>query len=206
MSEEKNVHEEVHEEELEANESDDESTTDEAESGEATEVEDDDAVSDEDDSGDTGDGGEADDTHARRERAQAQIDRLKEENRTLKDRLKEGDKKGETVASNSELVERTYLSAYGYKDKDVQNEVIRLARKFDMSVDQALDDADIKSRADALIKQKQAAQSVSKGTGGASSKKKGLNYHLSYFKKHGDFAPDASPDMIAKVSDELAKE
>lgn len=202
MEDEKNVQEE----ELETNDEDDESATDESESGEAPEVEDGTDLSDDDgeDADNDGDNETSEDRQARKDRAEAQINRLKEENRQLKTKLKESGEKGE-IGANSDLVERTYLSANGYKDRAVQDEVMRLAKKFDMSVDEAMQDADIKERADKLVKAKEAERSISKGTGGSSVKTKGVSYYLAYFKQHGDFPANTSAEMISKVTDELAK-
>ena len=190
------------EEELLDNEPEDEPGTDEDESGEESEEQDSDDLSEDDDGDDSGEEGNS--REARKARRDAQIDRLKEENRKLKESIKESGSEKSGLANNSELIERTYLSANGIVDKDVQNEVIRLANKFGMSVDEAMDDADIKLRADSLIKQKKAKQSVAKGTGGSAQKTRGVNWHTAYFEKNGDFAPGATQGMIAKVTDALA--
>ena len=199
MIEETNVEVEV-EEELEVNDEQDESRTDEEESGEESEVE---AGSDAESDGESE---ERDIRGERQERAKAQIDRLKAEKAKLKEeneRLKEGGQ--ESVGTNSELVERTFLAANGIKDRDVQDEVIRLAHKFDVPVDEAMDDADIAGRAETLIKKKAAARTVAKGTGGAGTKAKGVNYYVTYFEKHGDFPDGLSSEMISKVTDKLAE-
>ena len=177
--------------------------TTEDESGEESEEQDSDDLS-EDDGGDE-DTDSGNDREARKARRDAQIDRLKEENRKLKEQAKENGSKEEGVATNSELVERTFLSANGIKDREVQDEVMRLAKKFDIPVDEAMDDSDIKVRAEALIKKKAATKSVAQGTGGAAARTKGVAWHKAYFEKHGDFAAGAKNEMIAKVTEALAK-
>lgn len=197
--------EEQKEEELEVNEPENEPGANETEGDEEPEVEDSSDVSD-DDGGTDGDetGGDGEATEERKRRATAQIDRLKKENEQLKEKLKEGGK--ESVTSNPELVERTYLAANGIKERTVQDEVMRLAKKFEMSVDDAMQDADIKERADKLTKNLIAQRSISNGTGGASMKKKGESYYLAHFKRTGDFPEGTPQQMIAKVTDMLAEE
>jgi hypothetical protein len=183
--------------------------TTEEESGEESEVEDSSDLS-EDDGTDEG-GIEADPQTESQKRAKTQIDRLKAEKAKLKaenERLKKGSSQegGEVVATNSELIERTYLAANGIKDREVQDEVMRLAHKFDVPVDAAMDDTDIRARAETLIKKKKATQAVAKGTGGAGAKTKGVDYYTAYFTKNGDFPAGIPNEMIAKVTDKLAKQ
>ena len=167
-------------EELVDNEILDELEADEDESGEESEEQ-----ASEDVSGDDGEGDDSEEEgntrEARQDRAKSQIDRLKKENRELKAKAKEQGSDKEVVPTNSELVERTYLAANGIKDREVQDEIMRLATKFDIPVDEAMDDADISSRAEALLKKKAAAKSVTKATGGAASRTKGVAYHTAYF-------------------------
>ena len=204
MSEE-NQNVEGTEEELVDNEILDELSANEEESGEESEVEDGEDVSADDDGGDSEEEAEGNSRGAREKRRDSQIDRLKEENRKLKAEAKESGSEKEGIVTNSELVERTFLAANGIKDREVQDEVIRLAHKFDIPVDEAMDDSDIKVRAEALIKKKAASRSVAKSTGGAAARTKGVAYHTAYFEKHGDFAPGATNEMISKVTDVLAK-
>jgi len=147
------------------------------------------------------------------ERRNHQIDRLKKEKADLKkenERLKQGGEKGQeggsSLATNTELMERTFLAANGYKDKDVQNEVLRLAHKFDVPVNEALEDKDITSRAESILKRKTAQNSIARGTGGAAKKGKDAGYVASYFKKHGDFPEGTSNSLISKATDILAKD
>lgn len=197
LNEEQENFDSTNEEELVDNEAEDESGTDteEAEAEHESEAE---AVSDDGDD-------------ERTQRAKAQRDRLAQEIKDLKaekNRLKseESNQENSQVATNSELVERTYLSANGITDKDAQNEVIRLAKKFDMSVDKALDDTDIKQRAESIVKKKAAQKQLAGGTGGASTSKKTPQYYADYVRKHGDFPAGTPNDMIARATDILAKE
>lgn len=191
----------TNDEELVDNEANDEFTgTAEEESSEEPEIE-----NSSDADGDDGNDERTARAKAQRERLAEEIKQLKAEKAKLKEGSKENNSKESQLATNSELVERTYLAANGIKDKDVQNEVMRLAKKFDISVDQALDDTDINQRANALIKKKQAAQAVAKSTGGTATGKKTPSYYADYFKKNGDFPSGTSSDMIAKATDILAK-
>ena len=184
--------------ELEDNNTDNESRTDDEESSEESEVEDGDNSEDSDSV-----------TFTREELAKRDKEIRKSQDERWKSRLKEGGKESDSkegkVVSNSELVERTYLAANGYKDKDVQNEIMRLAKKFDMQVNDALDDFDIKQRADSLMKKKEAAKAVAKSTGGATSSKKTPQNVADYFREKGDFPSYATQEMIAKATDILAK-
>lgn len=152
------------------------------------------------------DGDESDEA---KDRAESQIDRLKREKAELKEKLdKAGEGKDEGGKEfSSELVERTYLASNGIKDREAQEEVMRLAKKFDMQVDEALEDSDIKSRADSIIKRKQAKQSVAGGGGGkGGSTSKDVDYYRRQFEKTGDFPDDTPADMIAEVTEELAEQ
>jgi hypothetical protein len=190
------------EEELVDNEILDELSTDEDESGEESEVEDSEDVSGDDDGGDSNDDGNS--REARKARRDAQIDRLKEDNRKLKDQLKENSSEKEVNNTSSELMERAFLAANDVKDKDAQNEVIRLADKFGTSVMDAIEDTDVMMRVNSIVKKKAADRSVAGGTGGSAQKTKGVAWHKAYFEKHGDFAAGATNSMISKVTDALA--
>lgn len=176
--------------------------TNESEGGEESEIEDSENLSGDDGEDESSEEGNS--REARKARRDAQIERLKEENRKLKEQAKESGSEKEVDATSSELMERAYLASNDIKDKDAQNEVIRLADKLGLSVMDAIEDEDITLRVTSLLKKKKAQQSVAQGTGGSAQKSKGVSWHTSYFEKHGDFAPGATQEMISKVTDALA--
>lgn len=183
----------TNDEELVDNEAEDESGTDEETGGEESEVEDSENLS--------GDDGE----DPRIQRAEAQKARLTKEINDLKAekaRLKK-EKDGEVV-TNSEKIDRTYLAANGMTDKDAQNEVLRLSKKFDLDVMDAFEDPDIKSRAEAIVKRKAAQRAIAGGTGGAAKKSKDAAWHAAYYKKNGSFHADATNEHIVKAAEILA--
>lgn len=153
----------------------------------------------EDDGADTIQVNKSDYEKLQREAAAAK--RLREKG-SREDGSKESTVKG---TFDQELISRTYLAAQaGITDKEVQNEALRLASKFNLNIAEALDDSDIMSRLKNLQKQKATQNAVAKGTGGAATRSKDASYYVSYFKQNGDF-PDGTPSsMIAKVTQELA--
>jgi len=176
----------------ETNDDDYEPEVDEEESSEATEGEDSTTP-------------EADDSSDERgQRRDSQIERLKREKAELKAKLAErgGETSDAKANTNTALIERTYLSANGYKDKEVQMEILRLAGKFDLSVDEALEDKDIKRRADSLVAERKAARSVAPSTGGARQTTRDVDYWAKRLTDKGEVAP--TPEMRAKVLARLA--
>lgn len=173
-------------EELEANETDDALDTEENQT---------DAETDEVEDGDSDD----ESTEASRARARSQIDRLKEENRRLKEKFKESGLSGEGSKVASPLVERTFLSQEGITDKEAQQEVIRLAQKLDIPLEEAVEDEDIRLRAEAIQKKAQSrlASARPKGKGGAT--KKDAQWYVDH-----NVLPD-DPGMRVQVWDILAE-
>jgi len=101
-----------------------------------------------------------------------------------------------------DLIDRTYLAAQaGVKDMDVQDEALRLAKKFGMSVVEALKDDDIASRLENLQKKKKAQAAVAGNTGGAKNTNKGMEYYVAEFKRNGTVPDD--PKIAAKMMDYL---
>jgi uncharacterized protein YdiU (UPF0061 family) len=156
-----------------------------------------------------------DSDEAKKQRANAQIERLKEEKDELKGEVEKlrdqvhGDEEADDQSggeANPDLVKRTYLAANGIEDEDAQQEVIRLADKFDLEVDKALEDEDIKRRADAIVEKKQAKQSVASGQegGDGGATKKDADYYQREFEKNGEFPDDTPREMIAEVTERLA--
>ena len=127
-----------------------------------------------------------------------------------KNKRKAKESKPQEQESNSnydqELVNRTYLAAQAdIKDRDVQDEALRLADKFGMSIAKAMDDPDISTRLKNMQKQKQSEAAIAKTTGGSQRSTKDVDYYVSYFNKHGDFPADTPSSMIAKVTGKLAQ-
>jgi len=155
--------------------------------------------------GEDGADSEADDSSDERgQRRDSQIERLKREKAELKAKLdsRSGAESGAKENKNAGLIERTYLAANGYKDKEVQAEILRLAEKFDLSVDEALEDKDIKRRADSLVAERKATNSVATGTGGARQTTRDVSYWAKRLTDKGEAAP--TPEMRAKVLASLA--
>lgn len=153
------------------------------------------------------DGGDTDESDTerdeRRERRESQIDRLKKKNDEYKRRLKEFESaKGTGKETNSELIERTYLAANGVTDKEAQAEAIRLAHKFDFSIDEALDDADIKRRVDNIVRERKANRSVTASSGGARQSPRTVEYWVKQTQEKGVLAP--TEEMRKKVLERLA--
>lgn len=144
------------------------------------------------------------DRDERTRRRDSQIERLKREKAELKAQLAErgGETSDAKANTNTALIERTYLAANGYKDKEVQAEILRLAKKFDLSVDAALEDTDIKRRADALLAERKAARSVAPSTGGARQTTRDVDYYVKRLTEKGEQAPTA--EMRAQVLARLA--
>ena len=127
-----------------------------------------------------------------------------------KNKRKAKENKPQEQESNSnydqELINRTYLAAQAdIKDRDVQDEALRLADKFGMSIAKAMDDPDISTRLKNMQKQKQSEAAIAKTTGGSQRTTKDVDHYVAYFNKHGDFPADATSEMIAKVTGKLAQ-
>jgi hypothetical protein len=120
-----------------------------------------------------------------------------------KERSQKSDDKGEESSQlDRDLIDRTYLAAQaGVKDMDVQDEALRLAKKFGMSVVEALKDPDISSRLENLQKRKKAQAAIAGSTGGAKVANKGMDYYVSEFKNKGTLPDD--PKIVAKMMDYL---
>lgn len=147
--------------------------------------------------------------------SRAELEKLRRESaaaRRLREKVgKEGGKKGGEESSginkdfDQELISRTYLAAQaGIKDKEVQDEALRLAEKFGMNIAEAMSDADISTRLTNLQKRKEAQRAVAKSTGGSTSRTKDVSFYLEYFKKNGDFPAGTPTSMIARVTESLA--
>jgi hypothetical protein len=120
-----------------------------------------------------------------------------------KERSQKSDDKGEEGSQlDRDLIDRTYLAAQaGVKDMDVQDEALRLAKKFGMTVVEALKDADISSRLENLQKKKKAQAAIAGSTGGAKVANKGMDYYVAEFKSKGTLPDD--PKIVAKMMDYL---
>lgn len=181
---------------LEDNETEDETGTDEADSSQESKEQ-----SSEEESGE--DGGETVTI------SKSELDKLKRESfaakRLREKKSAEGSKESVEKGSDfdKEMIERTFIAVHAkVDDPEAQDEVIRLARKFDMSVSDAVKDPDIKLRIENLQKQKKARQAVAGQTGSAKNNNRGVDYHVEQYKTKGVLPSD--PSMIAKVLEKLA--
>ena len=141
--------------------------------------------------------------------SRAEYEKLRRESAAAK-RLREKAQKGSEPSKESssgldhELIYRTYLAAQaGITDTDVQDEALRLADKFGISIAEAMKDPDITTRVKNLQKQKETQKAIAKSTGGSSAKPKDVTYYLTYFKQNGDFPAGTPNSMIAKVAELL---
>lgn len=141
--------------------------------------------------------------------SKSELDKLRRESFAAK-RLREGKTKKsgeesskETQDFDKEMIERTFIAVHAkVDDPEVQDEVIRLARKWDMTVADAVKDPDIKLRIENLQKQKKARQAVAGQTGSAKNNNRGIDYHVEQYKTKGVLPND--PVAIAKVLEKLA--
>lgn len=136
-----------------------------------------------------------------RERAERAIEKNKKKAKESKPQEQESNSN-----YDQELINRTYLAAQAdIKDRDVQDEALRLADKFGMSIAKAMDDPDISTRLKNMQKQKQSEAAIAKTTGGSQRTTKDVDFYVTYFNKHGDFPADTPSSMIAKVTGKLAQ-
>lgn len=141
--------------------------------------------------------------------SKSELDKLKRESFAAK-RLREGKgKEGSKESSkegqefDQEMIERTFIAVHAKVDDiDAQDEVIRLARKFDMSVKDAVKDPDILLRIENLQRQKKARQAIAGNTGSAKSNNRGVDYYVEQYKTKGTLPSD--PAIVAKILDKLA--
>lgn len=201
MTDETNVQEE---EVLEDNPSTDDEGTDSQEGTEEPEVEvGSDLSGDDEDGGEEGDD-DRESRQARKDRAKAQIERLKEENRRLKEEARKQARGEKVGATNTDMMAKAFLAAtYDIKEPDAQEEALRLADKFEMSVDELMEDPDYKQRISGLQKRIVQQRRVAANTGGAAQRKKGAEYAADYFKKHNEFPQGVSLEVKDQAIDLL---
>lgn len=141
--------------------------------------------------------------------SKSELDKLRRESFAAK-RLREkkseqGSKEGskETQDFDKEMIERTFIAVHAkVDDVEAQDEVIRLARRFDMSVADAVKDPDIRQRIENMQKQKKARQAVAGQTGSAKNNNRGIDYHVEQYKTKGVLPSD--PSTIAKILEKMA--
>lgn len=192
MAEETNVQEEAL---ADDNPQSDDTGTTEEESGEESEVE-----TGEDISSDDGEDGERDteeeeSRNSRKDRAKAQIERLKEENKRLKEEKRKLERTGKATQSTDIMAKAFLASTYDIKESDAQDEAIRLADKFDMSIDELMEDPDYRDKISSIQKRIVNQRKVSANTGGASQRKKDASYVADYFKKNQTFPEGTSLEL-----------
>jgi hypothetical protein len=109
-----------------------------------------------------------------------------------------------TQSYDQDLIARTFLAAQaGINDPEVQDEALRLAKKFDMPIDQAMKDADIEMRVKNLQKQQQAKAGIAGGNGAGGVKSRSVEQYTNEFRKTGKLPDD--PRLVSKILDELTK-
>jgi hypothetical protein len=182
--------EEVQSEDLEANDTEDETTSDTTEATEESEESETESTDEE-----TVTLSKSDYDKIRREAAAAA---------RLRGKGKESGKEDSAPSYDQDLIARTFLAAQaGIQDPDVQDEALRLAKKFDMKIDEALKDTDIATRLQTLQKQQVAKRGVAGSNGAGSAKPKGIEYHVAEYRKTGNLPND--PRLVSKILDELVK-
>lgn len=205
-----NAEKDLNNEELVDNPAEDESGDFEAESGEESEVEAGGDLSGDDGEGDGTDEGDDDEQsqeerQARRDRRQSQIDRLKEENKRLKEENRKAKKEGSLSSSSTDMMAKAFLAAtYDIKESEAQEEALRLADKFEMSVDELMEDVDYRARINSLQKRIVNQRKVAANQGNATSSKKGAEHAAAYFKKHQEFPEGTSLEVRSKAIDIIA--
>lgn len=198
MEEQTNVEVDV----LEDNQTQDELGTTEAESSEESQEQ-----VGEDLSGDDADGGEGGDSldqgsEARKARAQAQIERLKEEKRKLQEENRKLKKDGGVAPSNTDMIAKAYLaSTFGINDPTAQEDAIERASKFDMTIDEYMEDQDFREKTQSYQKRLAQQRKVAATTGTGNQRKKGAEDAAAYFKKHNSFPEWADLDVQDKAID-----
>jgi hypothetical protein len=109
-----------------------------------------------------------------------------------------------TQGYDQELIARTYLAAQaGIQDPEVQDEALRLAKKFDMPIDQAMRDSDIAQRVKNLQRQQIAKAGITGGNGAGGVKSRSVEQHTNEFRKTGKLPDD--PKLVSQILDELTK-
>jgi len=112
--------------------------------------------------------------------------------------------KESTQSYDQDLIARTFLAAQaGINDPEVQDEALRLAKKFDMPIDQAMKDSDIAQRVKNLQKQQIAQKGINGSQGAGSVKPRSVEQYTNEFKKTGKLPDD--PRLVSKILDELTK-
>jgi hypothetical protein len=105
---------------------------------------------------------------------------------------------------DQDLIARTYLAAQaGIQDPDVQDEALRLAKKFDMPIDQVMKDEDFALRVKNLQKQQLAKAGIAGGNGAGGVKARSVEHYTNEFRKTGKLPDD--PRLVSKILDELTK-
>jgi hypothetical protein len=114
------------------------------------------------------------------------------------------DSKESPQGYDQDLIARTFLAAQsGINDPDVQDEALRLAKKFDMKIDEAMKDSDISTRIKNLQKQKMAQKGVAGVNGAGGAKPRGIEHYVQEFKRTNKLPDD--PRLVSKILDELVK-
>lgn len=143
---------------------------------------------------------------ARKDRADAQIARLKEENRKLKEAKRKAERESKVGSSGTDMMAKAFLAAtHDIKEPDAQEEALRLADKFDMSVDEFMEDPDYRQKITGMQKRIVQNRKVAANTGGAAQRKKDAGYVADYFKKNNDFPQGTSLELKNEAIDLMSR-
>jgi hypothetical protein len=135
------------------------------------------------------------------------LDKLKREAFAAK-RLREkkddkGSKESTETEFDKEMIERTFIAVHAKVDnQEAQDEVMRLAKKFGMSVAEAVKDPDVKLRIENIQKQAKARQAIAGQTGSGKNNNRGIDYHVEQYKTKGVLPSD--PSTVAKILEKMA--
>lgn len=137
------------------------------------------------------------------------LDKLKREAfaaKRLRDRKgkgEDGSKESTETEFDKEMIERTFIAVHAKVDnQEAQDEVIRLAKKFGMSVAEAVKDPDVKLRIENIQKQAKARQAIAGQTGSGKNNNRGIDYHVEQYKTKGVLPSD--PSTVAKILEKMA--
>lgn len=136
------------------------------------------------------------------ERARRQIDRLKEENRRLKEQIgsSTGEKGFETpVTADSELLYRAYLTQKGIDQEEVQDKAIERSKRLGVSIDKLLRDEDERQLLELHAKRISSSHASARPTGRGGATKKDAQWYVD----NGQMPDD--PKMVTQVWKLLAE-
>lgn len=136
---------------------------------------------------------------ARKEQDKRWKERIEKGGITLKE---EASKEDSSKDNKLTLGEIAYFKGEGITDKEAMAEVVRLANKFGMSLDEAVDDSDVMDRAKGIARKNENNQKIAPTKGGATRQTQDEVYWARQLQEKGKSAPTA--EMRRKVREYLA--